>query len=747
MRAAEVLNRYAEGERNFQGANLCGQSFCDKDLSGADFTNADLRGVNFSNSTLKESDFSGANLKGVNFTHANLRGANLSRVQCGIRKRWLVIFWLVALLSSAFVGFSAHAFTPVVTGESSFRKEVIHLWSCFVLIFSITLLLLLPLSKRRYWVNPLFSAGILALWLGFLAFLGLGTLIVPLLGSFLVGTLLCPLRIELSTKMYRGIAFSTISLVIVAAVLVHYYEIAQGAQNWLTYTFPTLFFGFLINGIRIGNFANYVDFLKEKSFLFSMHPGIVTTFGDADLSEANLTGAKLKHSDLRGKISKTCFFGAKDLSCSKSNSPLLNDMQLCRLVVSGDGHNQNFDQKNLGGAYLEGANLDSASFKGSDLSKVNLVNSDLKNTIFYQANLSDADLRQANLTGAQLVQAQLANANLTGATLTAACIEDWNITTHTLLEGVFCRFVFMRQVKDRTYENPHRKPDDWEQEFEEGDFADFIKPLTDTLDLYHNRNIDPRAIAIAFKHLSDDNPDAGLRIVAMESRGDDQFMLRAKTEEQANKSELHHQYFQTYDQVRDLPADEQFKLLLAEKDSRIRSLEEMLKQAITRPNFLTIEQKQGDFMSGGQGNLINAKGNVSGVNQGDRDVSVQGDMVGSVIGDQNTADIKIQRANLPQPQSVDIHQELLELQQILTQLVSADQRKIQNALSDAEDELNKPQPDKDEVGQALGRALDYAKKAEGFAESMDKLQPHMVEVAGWLGQNWHKLLTIVGLSV
>ncbi len=43
MKAAEVLRRYAAGERNFRGVNLRGQSFKGADLSGADFSYADIR--------------------------------------------------------------------------------------------------------------------------------------------------------------------------------------------------------------------------------------------------------------------------------------------------------------------------------------------------------------------------------------------------------------------------------------------------------------------------------------------------------------------------------------------------------------------------------------------------------------------------------------------------------------------------------------------------------------------------------
>jgi len=51
------------------------------------------------------------------------------------------------------------------------------------------------------------------------------------------------------------------------------------------------------------------------------------------------------------------------------------------------------------------------------------------------------------------------------------------------------------------------------------------------------------------------------------------------------------------------------------------------------------------------------------------------------------------------------------------------------------------------VGDALDRALKYAKQAEGFAEATPNLQRHITNVVSWLGDNWHKLLPIVSLTL
>ena len=129
-------------------------------------------------------------------------------------------------------------------------------------------------------------------------------------------------------------------------------------------------------------------------------------------------------------------------------------------------------------------------------------------------------------------------------------------------------------------------------------------------------------------------------------------------------------------------------------------------------------------------------------------VSIGGSVTGSAIqtGDYDTANINYQKVNLPESESFNIKEELNALREIIAKLETSDCRKIDNAFEDAQEELDKPQPDKDEVGEALNRALKYAKKAEGFASVFEKLQPHLTKTTAWLGENWHKLLSFVSLT-
>jgi len=93
----------------------------------------------------------------------------------------------------------------------------------------------------------------------------------------------------------------------------------------------------------------------------------------ADLSRANLTGAKLTDAKLTGS----------DLTDANLYGADLTDANLTGVCLT---------DANLYGADLTGANLSGANLSGADLTGANLSG----------AKLTGSDLRRANLTGAEL---------------------------------------------------------------------------------------------------------------------------------------------------------------------------------------------------------------------------------------------------------------------------------------------------------------------------------------------------------
>lgn len=216
------------------------------------------------------------------------------------------------------------------------------------------------------------------------------------------------------------------------------------------------------------------------------------------------------------------------------------------------------------------------------------------------------------------------------------------------------------QLPTKADPDPCRKPDNRNEIFQDGDFADFIAPIIKTLnlyqtqhldlrvvaqwfktlDLFHHEGIDPTAAAIALKQLAQQYPEAELEVVALEGRGDDKVRFQAKVTGVADRSMLSAEDFTKYEEISALPYADLQSLLagIAEKDERIRSLENMVMTAIESNKFyVETYYNLGDTVSEKGAININSGGNVSGIVGGDiRDVSGVVNL-GAISGDVTNA--------------------------------------------------------------------------------------------------------------
>jgi hypothetical protein len=120
------------------------------------------------------------------------------------------------------------------------------------------------------------------------------------------------------------------------------------------------------------------------------------------------------------------------------------------------------------------------------------------------------------------------------------------------------------------------------------------------------------------------------------------------------------------------------------------------------------------------------------------DVSVQTGQGTQQVGSGNIV------SPLPPPEQVDIRKELARLSEQLAKLETSNRQAIDSALTKAQEEARRPEPDRDKVGKALDQALDYAKKAQGFAAIAASLKAPIAGAASWLGSQYHHLVQIIG---
>ncbi|MEH2330179.1 pentapeptide repeat-containing protein [Nostoc sp.] len=591
---------------DFSGQNLRGRNFkARKDLAGANFSYADIRGANFS----------GANLAGANFSHA----------KAGLQRRWAIFLAFVSWLLSGLSGFlwGVNGYLLSLIFDTSSLEKLIGGWTALIVLiafFFVTIRQGVTAGLGAVAITvPVALAGAVAIAFAgafakavAIAFAGAFAKAVAVAFAF-PGALALAFAIAFAGAFAFALAVALAFALAVAGAVAGVVAVAVALAVAVAVAFGKAFAvckAFAVAGTLFSIYISWRAMKEDQKHSLVDNIAIAfaatggTSFRGADLTNADFAQATLKSTDLRNAI-LICsrWHQAKMLDRVRPGSTYLQNSQVRQLLITGQGQDKNFYRENLRGMNLQSANLADASFIGTDLS---------------EANLQDADLSRAKLK-----QTQLDDTDLTGATLTGAYIEDWGITNTTKLHGVRCEYVFMR-LPTKEDPDPLRKPDNKQEVFADGDFADFIQPIFDTLDLYHNQGVDPRAVAIAFKNLAENHPEAELEIVAMEKRGDDKFLLRAKTAAGSDKSQLSAEYFDDYNQLKALSQSQQ--LLLVEKDKRIISLENMVDTALKQPKFYT----QGDTnMSDISGINIQGSSNVSGI-AGNSSIANLGTISGNV---------------------------------------------------------------------------------------------------------------------
>jgi uncharacterized protein YjbI with pentapeptide repeats len=596
----EIWNKWRKENPDIK-PNLRGADFRQKDLSGANFSGVYIQGTNFTNTLLKNAEFKGAK--------AGLTWSVATGLLIGL-------FFLSALLGFLFLFCGAllgYFFTPEAIEKNTIVPG----------LFAVALFIILVGSVTRLGLKPDLVGVIIG-----------GTVILTALGWVLAIANLpwalardeAPALTIPGTALVVGAAAEAFTLV--AATIVDgkiwggqkacFFSLA-GALVGIFVGLQTPTIETAIDMARAGNLpiatvniyvkcaiiiwvlaTLSVSIYLARSTLASPNENALifkgavtfaatggTSFRGADLTEADFTQATLKSTDFREAILLgTCWKEAREIDLIRPGNTYLQYEEIRDLLVTGKGGGKHFDRLlNLQGINLKNANLISSSFIDSDLSQANLeraklADADLKATTLNQANLQEADLSRA-----KLVQTQLDKSDLSGATLTGAYIEDWGITAETKLERVKCKYVFLR-LPTADNPDPWRKPDNWKEDFQEGDFADFIRPLQRTLDLYHNQPVNLGAFSLAFNQLAENYPEAKPSIIAMEVRGEnnDKLLVKAQTSKVADHSELSQQYYEYYNKYKSLP-QQTLICLIEEKDKQIRMLTGQVETMAEKPTF------------------------------------------------------------------------------------------------------------------------------------------------------------------
>jgi len=577
---------HSQTEKNYQN-----RSFRGKDLSLEDFSNADIRGC----------DFSEANLTGANF-----RGAKAGLSQQGIYRSLLIAAALSGLSGAAAtmaVGQPMALMTPKPNLVLPFTVNFI---MGLILIFVNAILLISSLKNglEKTIQNLGITIAVLIPIGGILAALGnartpilselrvfrIGYLInsnqignpIPALIVTLTASMGATLTVIFTLALAIAIATITLNKIFKLLIIVEALAIGIIASAIVTRNADDRVFEVFSEVNRVPAIITLIALVilsiilatililvssnigkrvlkEEKKYLIIRQFAIAisswggTSFVKANLTQTHFNQALLKSTDFTdANIKHTRWYQAEKLEWAKVGNTILENAQVRELLVSLEGYRKTFIGLNLREANLMNANLEYANLRGSDLS---------------EASLETANLEWANLAQTQAIGTNFKEARLTGS----YGLSTWNIDSTTNLLWVNCKFIYLLEYPKPGTDDRERRPSSGE--FGPDEFTKLFQEAIDTVDLIFREGVDWRAFIYSFKKVQVENSETELTIQRIENKGDGVFIVRVQVPPEADKTKIHQNFTQTYQEtLQTLETEYQEKLKI--KDSEIANYRE-----------------------------------------------------------------------------------------------------------------------------------------------------------------------------
>ena len=536
MKSAEVLKRYAAGERDFRGANLRGQSFKGKDLSGADFSGADIRSANF--------------------TRAKLYGANFSEVKAGLQRRWAIVLVLAAWLLEGMVGlFSALPGALVLIMFDSQLTGVISGWTALIVIVVLLIVMSRTGASAGAGVGAIAvaSAGVFA---SAVAIAGADVFI----GAFVIaGAIAGAITFALAgaftfTLAVAGTVAGTVASVVAVALasagtgagalLVAFAGTVTGSTFTVALAVTVTFAGTIIlvsaylTWRALEGDPRYTQ-IRAIAIVFAAIGG--TRFRNARLSHATFIQATLKNTDFRrATLTLTNWHQSKQLDLARLGGTLLLDPKVRALAVTHCGASQSYKGFELQGLYLAGA--------------------DLSNADLTEADISNATLECADLAHANLIKTQALGTNFKQTRLTGACLEKWHIGSTTQLEGAICEYVYLV--------NRQRERQPSSGNFAPGEFAKLFEEVLSNINLIFRDGLDWRAFIASFNQTQLENEETDLSIQRIENKGGGVVVVGLNAPPNADKEKIHSD-FNRYYEAGLKASDDKYQVQLQAQEEKI----------------------------------------------------------------------------------------------------------------------------------------------------------------------------------
>ncbi|GEM_PF-1445938 len=517
-----------------------------------DYSGKNLQGCSFKGKNLEGKKFINANIKGADFTGANIRGADFRGTQAGIPNNWVILLLITSLLilgiSVSLSGLSAIFNINVILTDGF--VDIARLLFLYVVLFLVAIYLNLLTGLAMIGIPAVASIILAAITILYFSIdrgnssltkfsyanldfiITFGASAAVTLGAIIFAAIAFAINIAVVAGKKKYIVVSVFGIVATTFVFLQAIipvgqqilniEGAESKTEELNFviiaTLAVIILGAYL-GWRVLKGDKKNPWIRSLAIAFASTKG--TSFREANLADANFTGATLKSTDFRKAIlTRTNFNNANQIYLARSGTTYLQNLQVRQLIITGEGQNKNFDRLDLRGVNLQGANLENASFIDADFYQANLQKANLSRTILVRANFERADLRGANLTG--------------------SCIQDWVITESTKLNEISCDYVYLRWIDgDKRDQMPPRG------QFKENGFVTFLRYILETVDLYHEKDINPKLALTVLQKMSRDY-DEPLNIVALGKIGERVF-IQVKVSENIVREDFKEDYYSQYD--------------------------------------------------------------------------------------------------------------------------------------------------------------------------------------------------------
>lgn len=500
MKSCELLKRYAEGERNFRGAQLQDCNFQGQDLRSIDLTGADIRGANFS-----ESDLSGAVLRNV---------------KAGLPNRYLILHGLVSSLLSVvlgiFAGLSGVWISSLLSSDYIQRFTILPAAAVITAFISV---LAVIIAARDFSINLLLAilvvSSIVFSVIEFspvFAFTGLGAIAgyVLVLGIQSINLLLADQSMPMT--MLAAAASAAYSAFSLSRIHTEMFAIAIAL-----FCIPMSFYCAHVAAQGGHKFRVILQLALTLRTLGS------TSFHHANLTDVDFSYSELKNVNLwRAILTRVRWHHVRSLEHALTNNAKLKNPQVRSLLVALNGYRQSFEGLHLRGVNIDGANLERANFK--------------------RADLSDASIREANLKCANLTKSLCVGANFEGAYFTGTCLQEWNINHATNLTGVDCQYVFLSEYPD-AHGNRERRPHAPDKVFNPGDFEALYREVTATVQLLLRDEVNAVSFQTALRRVMAHYPDT--QLIGVERKGSDT-LVTLEVAETADKPHVEQLWDEAY---------------------------------------------------------------------------------------------------------------------------------------------------------------------------------------------------------